>query len=542
MKQVKIIRSVAVCLTMLPFCLLFSCCRNAGGVSDGEGQSSYAFIDGDSIISSYVTEFNSDDDEVYGQTFRNIAAEQFLRDNVPALDCPDKELEKTYYFRWWTFRKHVKSTPDGYVITEFLPDVPWAGKYNAINCPACHHYAEGRWLRNTEYLNDYARFWLSDGATPRAYSFPIADATLKLYSVHGDMDLIRDTYEGLKDIYAAWESDHRDPNGLFWQVDGNDGMEVSISGSMSPDAKGYRATINSYMYADAMALSVMAEMLGRSLDVTVYKEKAEEIRKLMDEYLWDEEACFYKVIPRNGRMEKSPAREEHGYVPWVFDIPDESKSGAWLQLKDEQGFKAPYGPTTAERRAAGFKVVYEGHECQWNGPSWPFATSQTLTGLASYLRRFGEGVMTKEDYYETLCTFSNSHRRINEEGRKICWIDENLNPFTGEWMARKMLIERGSVIKERGKDYNHSSFCDLVISGLIGLQPQPDGTLFIEPLIPEGKWSYFCLDGIVCMGRKIAVMYDRDGTRYGRGKGFFVFVDGKEAFRSDSYSVRRQIL
>ena len=151
-------------------------------------------------------------------------------------------------------------------------------------------------------------------------------------------------------------------------------------------------------------------------------------------------------------------------------------------------------------------------------------------------------VMTKEDYYETLCTFSNSHRRINEEGRKICWIDENLDPFTGEWMARKMLIERGSVIKERGKDYNHSSFCDLVISGLIGLQPQPDGTLFIEPLIPEGKWSYFCLDGIVCMGRKIAVMYDRDGTRYGRGKGFFVFVDGKEAFRSDSYSVRRQIL
>ena len=80
--------------------------------------------------------------------------------------------------------------------------------------------------------------------------------------------------------------------------------------------------------------------------------------------------------------------------------------------------------------------------------------------------------MTKNDYYETLTTFSNSHRRVNDKGKKICWIDENLDPFTGEWISRKMLIAAGSQIKERGKDYNHSSFCDLVISGLLGLQPQ----------------------------------------------------------------------
>lgn len=77
-----------------------------------------------------------------------------------------------------------------------------------------------------------------------------------------------------------------------------------------------------------------------------------------------------------------------------------------------------------------------------------------------------------------------------------------------------MLIAAGSQIKERGKDYNHSSFCDLVISGLLGLQPQVDGSLVIEPLIPEGKWDYFALTAsyvpaemsLSCMTRTDPVM------------------------------------
>ena len=71
---------------------------------------------GDQLISSYVAEFNATDEEIYIQDFPNSAAEQFLKDNVPVFECPDKELEKTYYFRWWTFRKHVKTTPEGYII------------------------------------------------------------------------------------------------------------------------------------------------------------------------------------------------------------------------------------------------------------------------------------------------------------------------------------------------------------------------------------------------------------------------------------------
>ncbi|MCR5433696.1 MAG: hypothetical protein K6F20_04800, partial [Bacteroidaceae bacterium] len=89
------------------------------------------------LIEHYVADFNSHDQETYRQTFPNDKAADFLKANIPLFQCPDKELERTYYFRWWTYRKHVRQTPDGFVITEFLPNVGWAGKHNTINCPAC---------------------------------------------------------------------------------------------------------------------------------------------------------------------------------------------------------------------------------------------------------------------------------------------------------------------------------------------------------------------------------------------------------------------
>jgi len=86
---------------------------------------------------------------------------------------------------------------------------------------------------------------------------------------------------------------------------------------------------------------------------------------------------------------------------------------------------------------------------------------------------------------------------------------------------------------DRGKDYNHSTFCDLVISGLVGLRPRPDDTLEVNPLVPEGTWDYFCLDQVPYHGRSITILYDEAGERYRKGAGLRVFADGKEIAMSD---------
>ncbi|MFT4549404.1 MAG: hypothetical protein ACI9UA_004830 [Pseudoalteromonas tetraodonis] len=77
---------------------------------------------------------------------------------------------------------------------------------------------------------------------------------------------------------------------------------------------------------------------------------------------------------------------------------------------DPEGFFAPFGPTVAEQRHPKFAVSYTGHECQWNGSSWPFATTVTLTAMANVLNDYPQQVVSSKDYFETLKIYTKSHR------------------------------------------------------------------------------------------------------------------------------------
>lgn len=499
-------------------------------------------------MDGYVAAFNSNDQELYRQHIPNEQAAAWMGDNTPLFECPDKEIEETYYFRWWTFRKHLKETPDGFVITEFLPPVGWAGKHNTINCAAAHHFREGRWLHDTRYLDDYARFWLRGGGevrtrieTNRGYSFWIADSLLAQARVTGRFDICLELLPALIANYEGWERAQRDPNGLFWQRDDRDGMECSISGKLAPNEMGYRATINSYMYGDALAIAEIAGRAGQAGCSERFIDRAEKIKRLTQENLWDADARFFKVLPRVERPTLSDARELHGYTPWYFNLPDPDKSDAWSHLLDPCGFHAPFGPTTAEQRHPEFVVSYEGHACQWNGPSWPFSTSVTLTAMANLLNDYPQEIVSRDDYYRTLRTYAQSHRLTLDDGREVFWIDENLNPFTGEWLSRAFLKTwkdgRADPAKteERGKDYNHSTYCDLVINGLAGLRPQTEDRLTVAPLVPR-EWDYFCLDHIRYHDRDIAIVYDKTGQRYHKGKGLHLYCDGERIAGAESCS------
>ena len=475
----------------------------------------------------FIDQFNRDDNELYRNTISNRIAWDFLKDNIPLFECPDPNLNETYYFRWWTYRKHLKETSAGFVVTEFLPPVPWAGKYNTISCPAGHHFHEGRWLNDPRYLDDYAVFWFRKGGEPRRYSFWAADSLWAHYLVTGDAALVKELLPDLIANYEAWEKDHRDANGLFWQIDDRDGMEVSIGGS------GYRATINSYMYGDALAIANIAQLAGQPDVAKLYQSKAAEIKKLVQEKLWDSPAQVFKVLPRETNAALVDVRELHGYTPWYFNLPDAQYAVAWKQLTDPKGFYAPFGPTTAEQRHPKFQISYEGHECQWNGPSWPFATSVTLVGLANLLNSGEQSIITPKDYVNLLQIYAKSQRLQLKDGQVVPWIDENLNPINGDWIARTLLLQRNAKPLERGKDYNHSTFCDLIISGLVGLRPRADNTIEVHPLAPA-DWDYFCLDQVRYHGHWMTILWDKTGQHYGKGQGLRVLADGKEIAATNS--------
>jgi hypothetical protein len=454
--------------------------------------------------------------------------------NIPLLDVPDKALEETYYFRWYSFHKHIRALPTdvmprGFVIDEFLDNVPWAGKWNSIDAAASMHLREARWLRNPAYAEQYARFWFTPDGDPRRYSFPVADSVYAVYLANADASFAISLLANLVHNYGEWEATHLDPNGLFWQIDDRDGMEDSIGGS------GYRPTINSYMYSDAIAISKLAAMAGDPTLSQQYSSKAQALRDRIESKLWNPEAGFYETLPRGPDTHLVNVRELIGYLPWLYDAPNPSHDVAWKQLTDHMGFAGAYGPTTAERRSYRYRFS-DPHECLWNGPSWPFATTQTLAALANLLNSSSQSipqqsspvqsVINPEAYFTLLTTYAHSQRIRTPDGKLIPWIDEDLDPDTGQWIARTILESHHQLPANRGRYYNHSGFADLIITGLIGLRPGASGEFTIQPLVPQNTWTYFALDGVPYHAHSLTIFYDKTGKHYHRGAGLHILCDG----------------
>jgi hypothetical protein len=467
----------------------------------------------------HVKRFNLMEDENVTNFVSNAKSWNWLQQHIPLFECPDREVEEIYYFRWWSFRKHLVQTTNGFILTEFLTPVRHAGIFNAISCAAGFHLAEGRWLRDQGYLNDYTRFWFDgeNGKSPKKFhnfSSWLVAAAYDRYLVNHDKKFVVELLDDFVADYRLWEQERRLPNGLFWQFDVRDGMEESISGSRTN--KNARPTINTYMFANARALAAIARLAGKTELAPEFDAKAGELKVLTQESLWDRDANFFKVRFESGQF--SGAREEIGFIPWMFGLPDSGKGyeAAWAQLTDPQGFRAPFGLTTAERRHPQFRSHGVG-TCEWDGAVWPFATSQTLVALANVLRDYQQSVVTTRDYFDAFLTYVHSQ---HAKGRP--YLGEYLDEVTGDWINGK---------GGRSRYYNHSTFADLLITGVVGLRPRADSTLEINPLLPDDTWEWFCLDGVSYHGRILTIFWDQDGKRYGRGQGLIVLADGKEIAR-----------
>lgn len=495
----------------------------------------------------YVDYFNGMEDENIVQAIPNSESWQWMESNIPLFDAPDKSFEQMWYYRWWTLRKHIENTPQGYAMTEFLVKRNYADKYNLIASAVGHHIHEGRWLRNPEYLDQNINIWYhgNEGQPLKkltAYSSWMPASLWERYLVDGKKDAVMQLLPSMQWEYAQWDAKRwKEPHlSLYWQYDVRDAMEETISGGRKE--KNARPSINSYMYGNALAIASIASLAGDKAVAALYNAKADSIKTWVETRLWDNDAHFFEVHKPvlNGDMLASDTsahvREEIGFLPWYFNLPsdDEKYASAWLQLADEKGFCAPFGITTAERRHPLFRTHGSGHSCEWDGAVWPFATSQTLTAMANLLNNYNHLPKVEgKDYWKELY-FTHMQKYVQSQSyRGKPYIGEYLDEVTGYWL-------KGD--EERSRYYNHSTFNDLVITGLCGLRPRADNILEVNPLLPSGKWKYFCLDKVLYHGHNITIVWDEDGSRYHMGKGLQILVDGKvKACRKDLGKVEVQL-
>ncbi|MES2739909.1 MAG: RICIN domain-containing protein [Pseudomonadota bacterium] len=458
--------------------------------------------------------------------------------NIPFLEVPDSQIQQVYYYRWQTYKEHLVYTGPiyGWLSTEFLAPVFYGAPYGGVNAAAGHQTIEGRWLRNQQYVKDNINYWLNGpGQFPKPrneavnpdtddwaheYSYWAATSVWQTFLASGDQRFTTAQLPQLVKQYRGWDNHFNAALGLYWQVPVWDATELTPASYQSNDpyhgGPGYRPTINAYQFGDAQAIANIANLQGDAGITAEYVKRAGALQQAMQTRLWDNNRQFYYHMHRdnNAAMALLDTRELQGFVPWMFNMPPASSAGAMRQLFDPQGFAATYGPTTAERRSRWYYHEANNGCCRWNGPSWPYETSQVLTGVANLLIDYpAQPVVNAGDYLHLLHRYAATQFRHG-----VPYVAEAHDADGDFW------IYDGH---HHSEDYNHSTFNDNVISGLIGVRGQQDNTVLIKPLAPAA-WDYFALENTPYHGHNLTVLWDRTGARYGQGAGLKIYVDGAQ--------------
>ena len=91
---------------LVAFCWLVSAAAALGAAPAGRARSSGWFTSAPGC-----PKFNAADHELYRQAIPNVDASEWLERNVLLFPVPGSGMERTSpYFRWWTFRKHIRQT------------------------------------------------------------------------------------------------------------------------------------------------------------------------------------------------------------------------------------------------------------------------------------------------------------------------------------------------------------------------------------------------------------------------------------------------
>jgi hypothetical protein len=446
--------------------------------------------------------------------------------NIPFLETSDSHIQDVYYYRWNVVNEHRLWLPDKqhWVYTEFYHPVSWESPDRTIDAAAALHINEGRWLRDHTYTDSYVDYWMKGYGNQYQYTFWAADAAYQNFLATGNKQTVTPNLASLKTNFQNWTNIRYDAGKqLFWQTPLQDATEWSVSASQVNDGQGgdaYRPTINSYMYANAIAISRIAQLAGDTATAADFAARASALKQKVQQELWNPqvnsfEDRFTARYPNlNYQFIDSP--ELAGMIPWNFELPDDTATyaTAWNRVLSTSGFNGPYGLRTVAPDSPHYMnpaPQAPGSDFNsWNGPSWPYYTSMVLGGLANVLNDYSQHSLTRADYLSLLRQYTLQQYKNGQP-----YIAEEFQPDQNYWLVD---------VPNRSEDYFHSTYNDLIITGLAGLRPRADDVIEVNPLIDDSL-AYLCLQNVPYHGLPITILWDRD-NRYGLGSGLRILANG----------------
>jgi hypothetical protein len=469
------------------------------------------------------------------------AYQQWFDNNCPSFACSDPYITRLYWYRWFVARHNLsRARLNRLPYPYFFEGTHQSHFSRLIAFSSPHIIAETRWLRDPRYAfgqvrnhvlnaDPEDRFFISahiDKAEGE-YNNWITQAAWQAWWVHPDDAWLKDVVSAMADdVLGTLRRFDRDGDFLptprnHWTT----GMEFQPSffyfsdyDNSEPDAPLERADFAAYLYGNARAVAEAYAYLGLPDEAERFDLIADQIRSSCLSKMWDAADRFLYAMHEE---EQTPAytREIVGFYPFAFGLmPDETQYVSMLgSLTDPKHFWTAYPPATVSRECPAFTPTISAwpaaggrtHGCMWNGPTWPHATSVILDAAASALLNYDQKQITPVQFWDMFDRYT--HLQFEHDKLDRPYVTEYYNS------------ENGEPDPNGCPDYFHSTYNDLVIRYLVGLQPANSETLTLRPI--PGPVDWFELRRVRYRDHDLDIVYN--GGSGSGPRGLTVWIDGR---------------
>lgn len=480
--------------------------------------------------------------------------------DIPYIDVPDAAIEKAIVYRWWGERYNSLDTNESGYVYQYPTTIEGVNLYqNSVVLTQPMHLQDTKWIRNPYLaygqllnvgeLSGSSAFLDSPGHTSwnNHYSQYLGTAGLEAYNVYGGGPEIAERFASYFEGDGVGQLEHYDGNDdklIAYDTNympGNDSDAITFGypkvNASAPGARTIERPESAYVWGAFNAAADLYQQAGAAQEkVDAMQTAADEVQTAVLDRLWSDEMRMFLAGTSYGAQ--AAASSGSGTNPLSAAERDliPAKESNLYDIYSEGLIPTEDASTYVD----GFRFLRYGD----NFPIFPFYTANQYDRA-----KFGIG---GSNNFSNI-NFTVQYRAVRAALRDYDPEQKYITPAYAQrlldWMAWSIYPNGDARIANQAEYYsnwnpttktynrnnpNHVMLGNMnyiYVEDMGGIQPRSDDKIELSPI--DLGYDNFMVNNLRYHGKDVTIVWDKDGSAYGLGAGYSLFIDGERKASSD---------
>ncbi|WP_433532247.1 discoidin domain-containing protein [Micromonospora sp. CA-263727] len=480
--------------------------------------------------------------------------------DVPYINVPDPALEKAIVYRWWGERYNsLDANASGHVY-QYPTTIEGVNLYqNAVALTQPMHLQDTKWLRtpylpygqilNIGELSGSSAFLDSPGHTSwnNHYSQYIGTAGLEAYNVHGGGKEIARKFANYFEGDGVGQLEHYDGNNdklIAYDTNympGNDADAITFgypkSNASAPGARTIERPESAYVWGAFDAARQLYEISDADqAKVDEMTTNADAIRDEILDRLWSPDMRMFLAATSHGATSAASSNGRANPLPVSARNLIPAKESNLYDIYAENLIPADQW----QKYVDGFRFLTYGD----NFPIFPFYTANQYDRSAYGIG--GSNNFSNINFTVQYRGVRSALRHYDPEQKYVTpayakrlldWMAWSIYPSADMRVANQ--AEYYSNWNATAKTYNRNNPNHIMlgnmnyifIEDMAGIQPRSDDKIELWPI--KFGYDHFMANNLRYHGQDVTIVWDPDGSKYGLGAGYSLFLNGEKKVSTD---------